>query len=279
MFPPFDKLLAFGQRNFDMVVKKDFYVCRGTFGAKRCFFQNNQLPFLICRKWGKCFRPLAESFSPVLSRMHSLCPEEQFDENDFFEKQFKFKCFTDIEDNVMGLLPIFFDRVVENAFQMPGESFRERKICKSFFVSQQFGIPLEIVFFLFGHWAKTFKHSVCKFLAVGHNCTLHVQRRRLSKNCFEEKIITFYVFKATFFSEKKCIFTSAETDGKNVLPLDISSSASENGILRVQKINLSEKNFIQKVIFFKSFANNEVNFIGLVPNIFRQSCVFFVPRV
>ena len=37
-FQPLNKLSAFWQKNFDKVVKTDFYLCRTTFGRKRCFF-------------------------------------------------------------------------------------------------------------------------------------------------------------------------------------------------------------------------------------------------
>ena len=37
-FQPFNKLSAFWHKNIDKVVRTDFYVCRTTFGMKRCFF-------------------------------------------------------------------------------------------------------------------------------------------------------------------------------------------------------------------------------------------------
>ena len=51
-FQPLNQLPAFWQKNFDKVVRMDFYVCRSIFGMKRCFFskKNIQLSFII---WGQ----------------------------------------------------------------------------------------------------------------------------------------------------------------------------------------------------------------------------------
>ena len=160
-------LLACRQIFFGKVIKTAFYVSIRTIWGKKSVFN---LFCMVFAQWANKFRFFLDFFLTRLSRLHSICPYEHFEEKKFHHIFYPFRT---MSEQFSAFSRNFSDRIVENAFYTSGGTFWNKN---TFYWSNfAFSSFPDIEQTLFGWLAKSFSQGY-------QNCSLRVHRIHLMRN-------------------------------------------------------------------------------------------------
>ena len=118
--------------NFGGVVETSFYMSIGTVWEKPLFWRACLL-FIILGHWVEICSPFSANFSEGLSKLHSTCPYEKYEEKQFFEERMYILSFWDLEQKIFGLvLKKRSQDLSKLHFTSPEEWFEERQSSEKF---------------------------------------------------------------------------------------------------------------------------------------------------
>ena len=96
---------------------------RNILRKEKYFFVKKYSFIIIFGFWVENFRTFAEKFSERLSKLHSTCPEDYFEERYIYFENFNFSSFSDFEQNILGFWQKLFGRVFKTAFYLSRGTF------------------------------------------------------------------------------------------------------------------------------------------------------------
>ena len=168
------KFWAFFRQKFWRVVKTAFYLSIVTVWAKT-FSWRTYVLFVIVGYWAKTFWPFVAKVSEGLSKLHSTCPYEKYEEKQFFEERMYILSFWDIEQKLLALFWKNVRRICQNCVLHLRNGLMQDNVLKS------------LGFFCFCTLSKNFFGFFSKnFRRVCQNCILLAHRKFPEKHFFQE---------------------------------------------------------------------------------------------
>ena len=175
------KFWAFFRQKFWRVVKTAFYLSIGTVWGKT-FSWRTYVLFVILGYWAKTCWPFLAKVSEGLSKLHSTCPYEKYEEKQFFEERMYILSFWDIEQKRLALFWKNIRRICQNCVLHLRNGLMQDNVLKN------------LGFFVFAHWAKTFLAFFRKNCGGYTETVFYLPIGSFRKNIFFKNLCFFNFF-------------------------------------------------------------------------------------